>query len=138
MRGKFWHHGCLFIGENPSTHSGRGDDLGSISNWKQITSDRNEFGKGMNLFGYEFVTNSAPEPLGLGMLGCDASVAAGPWCQLSGPLLRGARLRERAGRAGPAAKVNGGGRPTGPLGLSWAMREWGRQNRLAEPGSASS
>jgi hypothetical protein len=45
MRGKFWRHGRLFIGENPSTRSGRGDDLGSISNWKQIASDRNEFGK---------------------------------------------------------------------------------------------
>jgi hypothetical protein len=32
----------------------------------------------MNSVGYEFVTNSAPEPLGSGTLGCDASVAAGP------------------------------------------------------------
>jgi hypothetical protein len=35
----------------------------------------------MNSVGYEFVTNSAPEPLGSGTLGCDASVAAGlPLC----------------------------------------------------------
>jgi hypothetical protein len=68
-RGKFWCHGHLFIGENPSTSSGRGDDLGSISNWKQIASDHNEFGKGMNSVGYEFVANSAPEPLGSGTLG---------------------------------------------------------------------
>jgi hypothetical protein len=27
MRGKFRRHGHLFIGENPSTRSGRGDDL---------------------------------------------------------------------------------------------------------------
>jgi hypothetical protein len=69
VRGKFRRHGRLFIGENPSTHSGRGDDLDSISNWKQIASDRNEFGKGMNLVGYKFVANSAPEPLGSGTLG---------------------------------------------------------------------
>jgi hypothetical protein len=69
MRGKFRHHGRLFIGENPSTHSERGDDLDSISNWKQITSDRNEYGKGMNSVSYEFVVNMAPEPLGSGTLG---------------------------------------------------------------------
>jgi hypothetical protein len=43
--------------------------LGSISNWKQIMSDRSEFGKGMNSVGYEFIVNSAPEPLGSGTLG---------------------------------------------------------------------
>jgi hypothetical protein len=32
----------------------------------------------MNSVGYEFVTNSALEPLGSGTFGCDASVAAGP------------------------------------------------------------
>jgi hypothetical protein len=68
-RGKFRRHGGVFIGENPSTRSGRGGDLGSISNWKQITSDRNEFGKGMNSVGYEFVANLAQEPLGSGTLG---------------------------------------------------------------------
>jgi hypothetical protein len=67
--GKFRRHGRLFIGGNPSTHSGHGDDLGSISNWKQIASDRNEFGKGMNSVGYVFIANSAPEPLGSGTLG---------------------------------------------------------------------
>jgi hypothetical protein len=61
-------HGRLLIGEDPSTRSGRGDDLGSISNWKQITSDHNEFGNGMNSVGYEFVANSAPEPLRSGTL----------------------------------------------------------------------
>jgi hypothetical protein len=80
----------------------------------------------MNSVGYSFVMNSVPEPLGSGTLGCDASVAAGPWCWLAGPPLRGVRPRERAGRAGPAARVNGGGRPTGPLSLGWATREWGR------------
>jgi hypothetical protein len=111
MRGKFWRHGRIFIGENPSTHSGCRDDLGSISNWKQIASDCNGFGKGMNLVGYEFVTNSAPEPLGSGTLGCDASVAAGPWCRLAGsdgpvarPPLRCVRPKERAGRAGPVRR----------------------------------
>jgi hypothetical protein len=115
MRGKFRRHGHLFIGENPSTRSGRGDDLGSISIWKQIASDRNGFGKGMNSVGCEFVTNSAPEPLGSGTLGCDASVAAGPWCRLAGsdgpvarPPLHGARPKERAGRAGPVRRF----RPT--------------------------
>jgi hypothetical protein len=107
MWGKFWRHGHLFIGGKPSTRSGHGDDLGSISNWKQIASDRNRFGKGMNSVGYEFVTNSAPKPLLSGMLGCDASVAAGSWCRLAGsdgpvarPPLRDVRLKERAGRAG--------------------------------------
>jgi hypothetical protein len=59
MRGKFRHHGRLFIGENPSTRSGRGVDLGSISNWKQIVSDHNEFGKGMNSVGYELGSRAA-------------------------------------------------------------------------------
>jgi hypothetical protein len=68
-RGKSRRHGRLFIGENPSTRSERGDDIGSISNWKQITSDRNEFGKGMNSVDYEFVANSALELLGSGTLG---------------------------------------------------------------------
>jgi hypothetical protein len=40
--------------------------------------------------------------------------------------------------AGPAVRMNGGRRLTGPLGLGWATREWGRQNRLAGPGLASS
>jgi hypothetical protein len=115
MRGKFRRHGHLLIGENPSTRSGRGDDIGTISNWKQITSDRNRFGKGMNSVGYEFITNLAPEPLGSGTLGCDASVAAGPWCLLAGtdglvarPPLRCARPKERAGQAGPVRRF----RPT--------------------------
>jgi hypothetical protein len=67
-----------------------------------------------------FVANSAPESLGWGRW-ADASIAAGPRCRLVGPLLRGARPNERAGRAGPAAGVNRG-----------------RQTRLAGPGSASS
>jgi hypothetical protein len=106
-RGKFRRYGHLFIGENPSTRSGRRDDLSSISNWKQIVSDRNEFEKGMNSVGYEFVVNSAPEPLGRGRW-ADASVAAGPRCWLAGPPLRGARPNERAGRAGPTTGVNRG------------------------------
>jgi hypothetical protein len=36
-------------------------------------------------------------------LGCDASVAAGPWCQLAGPLLRYAA--ERKGRSGWVGSV---------------------------------
>jgi hypothetical protein len=59
--------------------------------------------------------NSAPEPLGSGMLGCDVSVAAGPWCRLDGsdgpvarPPLCGVRPKERAGQAGPVRRF----RPT--------------------------
>jgi hypothetical protein len=74
----------------------------------------------MNSDGYEFVANSAPEPLGRGRW-ADTSVAAGPRCRLAGPPLRGAPPNERAGRAGPAVGVNRG-----------------RQTRLAGPGSASS
>jgi hypothetical protein len=48
------------------------------------------------------------------------------------------RMGGKAESAGPTTRVNRGGRPTGPLGLGWAMREWGRQNLLAGPGSASS
>jgi hypothetical protein len=40
--------------------------------------------------------------------------------------------------ARPAVRMNGGRRLTGPLSLGWATQEWGRQNRLAGPGSASS
>jgi hypothetical protein len=74
----------------------------------------------MNSVGYEFVTNSAPEPLGSGTLGCDTSVAAGPWCRLAGsdgPVvrtpLRSVRSKERAGRAGPVRRF----RPTAKLKL---------------------
>jgi hypothetical protein len=38
----------LFIGGNPSTHSGRGDDLDSISNLKQMCRIATDFGKGIN------------------------------------------------------------------------------------------
>jgi hypothetical protein len=48
------------------------------------------------------------------------------------------RTGGKAESAGPAVRVNEGGRPNGPLGLGWATREWGRQNWLARPGSASS
>jgi hypothetical protein len=59
----------------------------------------------MNSVGYEFVTNSAPEPLGSGTLGCNASVAAGPWCRLAGPPLRCTRPKERAGRLGRSGRA---------------------------------
>jgi hypothetical protein len=59
MWGKFHRHGHLSIGENPSTRSGRGVDLGSISNWKQIVSDHNGFVKGMNSVGYELGSRAA-------------------------------------------------------------------------------
>jgi hypothetical protein len=52
-----------------------------------------------------------------------------------------ARVGRTGGKAestGSAARVNGGGNLTGPFGLGWAMRECGRQNRLAGPGPASS
>jgi hypothetical protein len=55
--------------------------------------------------GYEFVTNSAPEPLGSGTLGYDESVAAGPWCRLAGPPLRYERPKERAGRLGQSGRA---------------------------------
>jgi hypothetical protein len=48
-----------------------------------------------------------------------------------------ARLRQASGPHW-AASANGVGRPARPLGLGWATREWGRQKRLAGPGSASS
>jgi hypothetical protein len=61
--------------------------------------------KGMNSVGYEFITNSAPEQLGSGTLGCDASVAAGPRCRLAGPPLCCARPKERAGRLGRSGRT---------------------------------
>jgi hypothetical protein len=50
---------------------------------------------------------------------------------------RPARLRQASGPHW-AASAKGVGRSTGLLGLGWATREWGRQKRLAGPGSASS
>jgi hypothetical protein len=50
---------------------------------------------------------------------------------------RPARLRQ-ASRLHWAASVKGVGRLIGPLSLGWATQEWGRQKRLAGPGSASS
>jgi hypothetical protein len=71
----------------------------------------------MNSVGYEFVTNSAPEPLGSGTLGYDASVAAGP------PL-----CCARRGQAG-----FGWGRPG-----NWATPLWGAKRMAVGLGSASS
>jgi hypothetical protein len=59
----------------------------------------------MNSVGYEFIMNSAPEPLGSGTLGCDARVGAGPWCRLAGPPMRCARPKERAGRLGRSGRA---------------------------------
>jgi hypothetical protein len=55
---QFAREELLFIGGNPSTHSGRGDDLDSISNLKQMRRIATDFGKGINsvwrtLCGYE-------------------------------------------------------------------------------------
>jgi hypothetical protein len=64
-----------------------------------------------------------------------------PWGELGvAEFLRGRRPARLWQASGPhwAASAKGVGRPTGPLGLSWATREWGRQKRLAGPGSASS
>jgi hypothetical protein len=63
----------------------------------------------MNLVGYEFVMNSAPEPLESGTLGYDASVATGSWCRLAGPPQCYARPKERAGWAGPVGGLPGRG-----------------------------
>jgi hypothetical protein len=46
------------------------------------------------------------------------------------------RLRQASGPHW-AASANRVGRLAGPLSLGWATREWGRQKRLAGPGSAS-
>jgi hypothetical protein len=45
---KFTWEELLFIGGNPSTRSGRGDDLDSISNLKQTRQITTDFGKGIN------------------------------------------------------------------------------------------
>jgi hypothetical protein len=55
---QFAREELLFIGRNPSTRSGRGDDLDSISNLKQTWRIATDFGKGTNsvwktLCGYE-------------------------------------------------------------------------------------
>jgi hypothetical protein len=55
---QFAREELLFIGGNPSTHSGRGDDLNSVSNLKQTRWIATDFGKGINsvwktLCGYE-------------------------------------------------------------------------------------
>jgi hypothetical protein len=59
----------------------------------------------MNSVGYEFVTNSAPESLGSGTLGYDASVTAGPRCRLAGPPMCCTRPKERAGRLGRSGRT---------------------------------
>jgi hypothetical protein len=45
---QFVREELLFIGGNPSTHSGRGDELDSISNLKQTRRIATDFGKGIN------------------------------------------------------------------------------------------
>jgi hypothetical protein len=80
----------LFIGGNPSTCSGHGDDLDSISNLKQMRRITTDFGKGINsvwktLCGYERCrvrllagwTGSVKEGVGRAVLGCAALRANG-------------------------------------------------------------
>jgi hypothetical protein len=45
---QFAREELLFIGRNPSTRSGRGDELDSISNLKQTCWIAIDFGKGIN------------------------------------------------------------------------------------------
>jgi hypothetical protein len=82
---QFTRDELLFIGGNPSTRSGRGDDLDSISNLKQTRRIATDFGKGINSFwktlcGYEWCrvrllagwTGSVKEGIGRAVLGCAA------------------------------------------------------------------
>jgi hypothetical protein len=74
---QFAREELLFIGGNPSTRSGRGDDLDSISNLKQTRRIATDFGKGINsvwrtLCGYE----RCRVPLRL-LVGCTGSVKEG-------------------------------------------------------------
>jgi hypothetical protein len=84
---QFAREELLFIGGNPSTRSGRGDDLDSISNLKQTRWIATDFGKGINsvwktLCGYERCrvwlrllagwTGSVKEGVGRVVLGCAA------------------------------------------------------------------
>jgi hypothetical protein len=96
---QFAREELLFIGGNPSTRSGRGDDLNSISKLKQTRRIAMDFGKGINsvwktLCGYERCwvrlrllagwTGSVKEGVGRVVLGCAAlrengrSALAGP------------------------------------------------------------
>jgi hypothetical protein len=45
---QFTREELLFIGGNPTSRSGRGDDLDSISNLKQTRRITTDFGKGIN------------------------------------------------------------------------------------------
>jgi hypothetical protein len=84
---QFAREELLFIRGNPSTHSGRRDDLDSISNLKQTRRIATNFGKGINsvwktLCGYERCrvrlqllagwTGSIKEGVGRAVLGCAA------------------------------------------------------------------
>jgi hypothetical protein len=89
---QFAREELLFIGGNPSTCSGRGDDLDSISNLKQTWRIAIDFGKGINsvwktLCGYERCrvqlrllagwTGSVKEGIEWAVLGCAALRANG-------------------------------------------------------------
>jgi hypothetical protein len=104
---QFAREELLFVGGNPSTRSGHGDDLDSISNLKQPRRITMDFGKGIDsvwktLCGYER-------------------------CQVRLRLLAGwtGSVKEGVGRAvlGCAAlRVNGRPASTGPC---WDAPEWG-------------
>jgi hypothetical protein len=89
---QFAREELLFIGGNPSTRNGRGDDLDSISNLKQTRRIATDFGKGINsvwktLCGYERCrvwlrllagwTGSVKDGVGWAVLGCAALRANG-------------------------------------------------------------
>jgi hypothetical protein len=116
---QFAQEELLFIGGNPSTRSGRGDDLDSISNLKQTWRIATDFGKGINsvwktLCGYERCrvrlrllagwTGSVKEGVGRAVLGC------------------------------AALRANGRPASTGPR---WAAPEWGGKGMTVGSGSAS-
>jgi hypothetical protein len=110
MRGKFRCHGHLFIVENPSTCSGCGDDLGSISNWKQIALDRNEFGRdelGRLQVHYELGSRDARiGDVGLRREHCCWTVVPACWASAA---LRAAKGKGRsAGPIGPCSEATAG------------------------------
>jgi hypothetical protein len=97
--------------------------IGSKSSWIATDLERDEFGR----LRVRYELSSRAAWIGDAGLRCERCC----WAEVG-------RTGGKAESAGPAARVNGGGRPSGPLGLGWATREWGRQNRLAGPGLASS
>jgi hypothetical protein len=124
MTARVWMQGrwvkLLFIGGNPSTRSGRGDELSSIFNLKQTRQIATDLERGWTQVDEHRV----------GMNSVSTCARADDWAA------QWAVRREKEGAGYWAASAKGGVGWAAHHGGHWALREWrkGEGNRSGWPG----